>query len=336
MTRKFPGPLKPERGDAQRLEVAAEWVLRLRDETTGEEDILRWMNWCEADPRNQQAFDRAQQLWDISAGLAGEVVDGELIAAQRPRFRWQDAPPRLAFAAACVLAVAIGTLWLGGGRDRVHDPNLVATPTGESVHESRLSDGSTLLLAAESVVAVHYSEHERALELQGGEAYFSVAPNPQRPFVVTAGGIRIRAVGTAFNIRRAEDRVVITVAEGTVDVYERGEAALRVSAGNQLRWGAHQRNPVVASVNPASALSWREGRLEYMNEPLSGVIADLNRYSRRKVSIHGDAIGSLRFSGTLLIDSTEEWLHALPGVFPVEVRERGSGYLIAQRQALAD
>lgn len=328
--------IERERGDAQRLETAAEWMLRLRDAAASEDDILRWVHWCETDPRNQQAFDRAQELWNLTSGLANEVVDGELAARKNDRrkpFAWSGmmdflngfAGPRTAIAFASVAALVIGAAWLLRGE------SFNTVPALEPVRETRLSDGSTMALAPETAVAIRYSEHERALDLQGGEAYFSVAPNKQRPFVVSAGGVRVRAVGTAFNVRRANDRVVVTVAEGTVDVYPQGkssDAAVRVSAGSQVKWDAGENNPVVASVNPSAVQSWREGRLEYTNEPLSGVIADLNRYSKRKVTIHGEAIKRLHFSGTLLTHATDEWLRALPGIFPIEVKEQDGGYLI--------
>jgi transmembrane sensor len=345
---------RPEPGDAQRLEAAAEWMLKLRDEQASEAEILRWTQWCEDDVRNQAAFDRVQHLWAASGGLADEVRDGDLAGATpsgKSRLRGvlataQDrlgvfATPRLALGLACVVALLIGAGWLlRGGVFAERDSFAVSTI--KPVHEARLADGSRVELATRSTIAVHYSERQRALELQGGEAFFSVVADARRPFVVSAGAIRVRAVGTAFNVRRSDDRVVVTVTEGTVDVYRADDDprqassapeghTVRVSPGSRVTWDAAERNPVVAAVNPATALAWREGRLEYDAEPLGAVIADLNRYASKPVVIRGEAIRTLRFSGTLLADGTDEWLRALPGQFPVKLSEREGRYVIEPR-----
>lgn len=349
--------------DAQRLEVAAEWADRLRDESASEEEILRWVQWCELDPRNQDAFDRVQAFWRVSGELAQEVRQGELIVGLAPRAD----PPRNWFAgswdwlidllhvhrhavtlsalmAALIFGAAVWGLRGALSWPTVADVDLIAA-AAQPVRQAQLSDGSRIQLAAKSTVTVHYSEAQRDLELRDGEAYFLVAPNKHRPFVVAIGDVRVRAVGTAFNIRRAGGRVVVTVAKGIVDVY-RVDAngteitkspdddlrQVRVAAGDQVIWnGDNDKSPVVTAVDPAQALAWREGRLEYTDEPLEAVIADFNRYSKRPARIDADAIRKLRFSGTLLTDVTDEWLRALPQLFPVEIREQDGEYMIEPR-----
>lgn len=358
-----PRTAQADSGEARRLEAATEWLLRLRDDAASEQDILRWVQWCESDPRNQHAYERAEALWRISGGLAGEVSQGELRCPRRglvPRMRsalisgryglrksLREHRPSMAIAMLLVAVIAGGGAWnlRGALQWPLTDDNaLIAAAVAESVHHAQLSDGSRIQLAAKSTVAVQYTPQERSLELQGGEAYFTVAPNSQRPFVVTVGDIRVRAVGTAFNIRRAGERIVVTVAEGTVDVYQAGagmaastisERGLRVTAGGEVAWDARATQaPVMAAVDPAEALAWREGRLEYTDEPLAAVIADFNRYSKRPAVISTEAIGHLRFSGTLLTNVTNEWLHALPRLFPVTVREQDGAYIIEPRNAL--
>lgn len=355
--------------DAQRLEAAAEWMERLRDESASEADIAGWAQWYEADTRNQQAYERVREMWALTGGFAGEVVNGEFVdAAARPSGRagalrraWDGIVAtsldffepfggrrqRVAmFGAAFATLAAIGFVWLlrdESGLSVVRADGIVAT-TAETVHAATLSDGSRVELAANSVVTVHYDEQHRNLSMENGEVFFSVAHNPQRPFIVAAGDVRIRAVGTAFNVRHAADRVVVTVTEGTVKVYrsvdsdedadaEAGHAVV-VSVGGQVSWDANDKNPTVGAVDPQSVLGWREGRLEYNNEPLGAVIADLNRYTRQPVFIRGEA-GKLRFSGTLLAHATDEWLRALPGEFPVEVLHQGGSILIQARPKAA-
>jgi transmembrane sensor len=349
--------------ETRRLEQAADWAALLREDAS-EADIVRWMEWCEADPRNQDAFDRVQSFWRVAGGLAGEVENGELTSASRTESIGDRRPappaaprrrrmPRFAVAASALLAtVAVGALgW--NLYQRLYWPEVggeaVVAAAADPVRNARLPDGSRVQLATRSVVEVNYTEDRRFLALRDGEAYFSVAHSPERPFVVHVDDVRVRAVGTAFNIRRAGQRSVVTVTEGTVEVYrERDGNEVRAVAGERVTWeetGHMQSVPEkdstaggdlrVAAVDVSEVLAWREGRLEYTDEPLYAVIADFNRYSEHPVEIHGDAVRRLRFSGTLLTDVTEEWLYALPHLFPVDVRRQGEAYVIEPRNSQA-
>lgn len=354
--------------EVSRIDAAADWLLRLQSETASDETIRSWVRWCEADVRNQQAFDRVRELLQVADGLAGEVEDGELIGAApsvstratdagadsarsrsdtRARFSiastlsstWLTLsryPLRVVAASVATAAVAT-TAWLiliGTGHLPVRNGTVIASSA--PVRAAMLPDGSRVELASKSMLAVHYTGDTRALELRDGEAFFSVTPNAQRPFVVTAGGVSVRAVGTAFNVRRAAARVVVTVTDGTVDIYRQGQAStpVRASAGFQVAWhadggdearaGAATRSddPVVTAIKPEMAVGWREGRLEYLDEPLEAVIADVNRYAARPVVIADEPARKLRFSGTVMIELTDEWLTALPRQFPVTLQRQ--------------
>jgi transmembrane sensor len=203
--------------------------------------------------------------------------------------------------------------------------------TSQMVHETMLSDGSKVELAPRSSIEVSYTDKVRELSLSSGEGYFSVAPNKERPFVVKVGSLNVRAVGTEFNVRRAEGRVVVTVTKGTVDVYpgaaqqisaditRPGPGGVRVSEGNEVTWATDTKAPMVAAIDTKHAATWRQGRLEYIQEPLSSVIADVNRYSTRQIVIGDKEVGQMSFTGTVLTDETGEWLRSLPSVFPVKI-----------------
>ncbi len=343
--------------EAKRLDEAAEWMLRLRDEAS-DEVVADWLRWCEADRRNQRSFDKVQELWRLSEGLASEVAGGELAGPAQPlsspelarrRHAVEPAGPdvqmlvesqavrtidrlaagaggrsarvrtRLVALAAGVALAVTGVLWLQFGA--VNNNSVIAADA--PVRSATLPDGSRVELAAKSTVAVRYTDALRGVELRKGEAWFSVAPNKEIPFVVDAGSVRVRAIGTAFNVRRAGERVVITVTEGSVDVQRKDDASRTLlSAGKQLAVTTDEAPAPAVTIDPATALAWREGRLEYVGEPLEAVIADINRYATRPVVIADDSSKRLRFSGTVMIGYTNEWVRALPGEFPVRVTEQ--------------
>lgn len=206
------------------------------------------------------------------------------------------------------------------------------------VERTVLPDGSRAELATRSTMQLQYNDKVRLLNMTDGVAYFSVAYDPERPFVVRAGDFYVRATGTAFNVRYAGERTVVTVTEGTVDVYPVArqpepaapppEDALRITAGKEVVWDSPTVEPDVKSVDPAHALSWQEGRLEYLNEPLDSAIADINRYSSRKIVIRDPDVGDLVFSGAVLTDSADVWVRSLPRLFPVELLRNADGNLV--------
>lgn len=318
--------------DLRQLDTAMQWVLRLRDDAVTEQEIAEWLSWYESDEANKRAFDELQGLWHatgaLAAGPGGAArmrrlarVDG----SHAGRRRWL---PAAVAAALALLAVALP--WLHRAPETA--PSRVAPVAGAPgpiVRTTPLPDGSRVELSARTEVAVQYSERERLLEMRDGEAFFTVAPNRDRPFVVKVGDVRVKAVGTAFNIRHTGDRTAVAVTEGVVEVSKGLVAPVQVAAGNILILAGAATPRHAAPVDPARALAWREGRLEYINEPLAAVIADVNRYTDRPVTVDA-AAAQLTFTGTVFVASVEDWLQALPRQFPVElVTTRDERHLVA-------
>ncbi len=358
--------------DARRLEQAAEWMMRLKADDADPEEIVRWVRWCEQDARNQDAFDRVQDVWWMSAALERSVereVHGVIPAASTPGARRWGARGtgrgpawRSPYGLAAGLVLALGAAWLltlaphWGTQDQAR----LISEQGPVSRET-LSDGSRVDLATGSAVQVRYTEGERGLELESGEAFFSVERDRRRPFVVQAGGLNVRAVGTAFNVRKAGERVVVTVTEGRVDVFPGRALAgwdagkvVRLAAGQQLRWDGDdslpgaigdlarasaaspvKAMPVPVAARPERALAWRDGRLEYTNEPLHAIVSDLNRYARSPIVLVGEDIRAMKFSGTVLTPAVDEWLLGLPDVFPVTVQRQHDVTVIQRKGPVA-
>src|SRR5690606_35324362 len=130
------------------------------------------------------------------------------------------------------------------------------------VREYRLSDGSRITLGAGSRIRVDYTAAARRLTVEAGEAFFAVARDPQRPFVVHAGSGTITALGTAFNVRSLAGRVVVTVVEGKVEVEghpsadtDAQDGASQLGAGQTVAYG--EAPSPVRTVDTSIATAWR-------------------------------------------------------------------------------
>jgi ferric-dicitrate binding protein FerR (iron transport regulator) len=215
------------------------------------------------------------------------------------------------------------------------------------VRQWSLPDGSTVVLGANSAVSVRFSPARRLVKLDRGEALFRVAHDANRPFDVLAGGTRIRAVGTRFDVQRDADRVTITVAEGIVQVAtpagtqsgpdspgpslpDGPPTPTQVTAGQQVTYENGLATPLVEHADVEAATGWSQGRLVFRQVSLRRVIEVLNRYSRHPISLDpltGDHI----ITAVVRQEEIDAWMCRLEDIYPVEVDEHGPQISIRPR-----
>src|ERR1700754_1481682 len=301
--------------------TAADWWSRLRDPALPEQAMLQWSEWLEADPRHATAFDRACALAEAAAAMDGSTR--EAFVARYAPLTTRRAPPRLALG----LAAGVAIIVLGAGLFVALRP-AGAESTRQYASERAghrdiaLPDGSSIELGGATSITARYGHDERVVDLEAGEAFFRVA-HAERPFVVTAGPLRIRDLGTAFNVRRTGNRVTVAVTEGRVRVSPSatgGDAAtVELGAGREVSYDPETEAMRILDVTAASATAWRGHRLDFVNEPLASVVENVNRYSARPIRLADADLGRLTFTGTVEVDTIDSWVSALPRVFPVRV-----------------
>lgn len=315
---------------------AGEWICRVDAglDAVEQREFARWLE----DPRHASEFNRLKATWNSLDRLAELWPAGRI--AQDPDF----APPsrrKIFWLAPALLAAAMVVVALLLQRPT---PNAASsdfqrglTAVGEQ-RQLELSDGSVVQLNTDTAVSVNYSRDERRVRLQHGEAHFAVAKNPDRPFVVAVGGVAVRAVGTAFDVRLRADSVEVLVTEGKVRVDDaiRGGSLLPDSAAaSPALLLAGQR--VLIPLNPSAPaeatgisapssgeisreLAWRQGRLQFGPSPLREVVAEFNRYNRHQLVIADPQIGAFRIGGTFRPQDYENFVRVLEDNYGVQAR----------------
>lgn len=312
--------------DEARLREAAEWRLRLRAPELSDATLRRWIDWSSQED-NLLAFERVNAFGDDVEHL-DEASKGFLRHPFRPRRTSRTWLP-LALAAGFAAAAAGSYLAWTLAAATVSRDYASALAQQEDV---RLPDGTRVALGGASRLEARFDGGLRRVDLREGEAFFQVAPD-DTPFEVSAGPVRIRDVGTAFDVRHGGGRVTIDVAEGKVLVTAPGAVGIReASAGQRVVYVPNQ-GITVAQIDPARTAAWRHARLEFDNEPLAVVVASLNRYSARPVRIADARLASLAFTGTIRTDAIERWLEALPQVLPLRVDMRPDEVVLSRRDA---
>lgn len=304
--------------------------------------------WLAADPEHPRALARASESrvdcdWAWQAGVADEVVTRLRVRARRRRQRRQV----IAGAGAAVLLLALGLTW------PVRVPS--ASSEGSSfvvVRPERtvLPDGSVVELKEGAEFSTAFSGEVRAIALLRGTAYFEVAKDPARPFVVQAGRVAVRAVGTAFALELSGgDELSVLVTEGRVGVHALPEAAAAAGAESSaavisLDAGKAVSVPVAAplrevpAVEPVDAetirrrTAWRVPRLEFSAAPLREVVAQMNPHQARKFELADEAVGRVRVSGVLSADKADTLAEMLEAEFPVSVERYPDRIVLRRKQ----
>lgn len=318
------------------LAEAERWYARLRTGHCSAAQRAAFDRW-HADPGHAAAYAQTERLWEDIGSLAGnpelEALSAQALRATGHRRR-HDGPRlhRHVALAASVAVCAVALLLAFGVFDRA--PLAIVYATGADERNTvLLDDGSQLVLNADTAVSVRMGGKQRALVLEHGEAMFSVARDPQRPFSVEAGNGIVTALGTRFQVRREPAQVTVTLLEGSVALErpEGGEQRRRLTPGDQVTYGDAGTPVAVRMVDTEVASSWTRGRLLFRSTPLAEVVAEVNRYADTPLKLEDPSLGALPVSGTFPMGDSESVALALQALLPVRV-EQGDGNRIALRR----
>lgn len=315
---------------------ASDWLTRQAEVDTDEaRDAFE--RWIEADQRHQETYERIARTWDDLGALQ------HLHALADPATPYPNVADRALDTARAFLRppVLVGAFALVALAFLVLPPLLVSPPQFQTalaeIEPIALQDGSRVTLGARSSVDVAFSDRDREVVLREGQAFFEVAHNAERPFIVRAGDVSVRVVGTKFEVTRSATQTFINVQDGIVVTTIAGHSAT-LRAGDRLVVDNAERRlfaaPAmldVSDIQPTHVAAWRQGRLAYDDTPLRSVVADLNRYYAPGLELADRATGDIRVTASFRADDIDGFLGDLSAAFPVHVRQDASGRYILAR-----
>jgi transmembrane sensor len=311
---------------------AAVWLARLHSDARSRHTEQSFKRWLAADPANAAAFERLTTTWELagSVRLAPEP--------RRPLDLWRLFRAGLRASAAtlavCVV-ITLGALYLLRS-DSASPQQVAETGIGER-RSLRLADGSYLTLNTDSRVSVRYREDMRLVTLEKGQAHFDVAEMPGRPFVVQAGGKRIVALGTAFDVRWTDSQLSIVLLKGRVAVTstsplpaDEAREAILLVPGERLHFEEATR-PVKSRTPVDREAAWMSGRAIFDSTPLPTAVAEINRYAVRPIRLADGSLAELRISGTFAVDDPAAFARALGDIFSLDVTVSRDAIVLAPR-----
>ncbi|MEM9877672.1 MAG: FecR domain-containing protein [Pseudomonadota bacterium] len=335
--------------DTRILEEAHRWRLRQGEADFSDADRTSFEAWRHKSARHAELYDFAVTMYHALGTLDAADLDADMLRRSgrehavavkhsTARFvaRW---PGRLAvFGSALAACAAMAVFMLRPVEPQNDDKPVTATYQSALgiTKQHQLADGTIVTLGAASEITTAYTGGQRRVNLVRGAAYFEVAKDPDRPFLVAAGALTATARGTAFDVRRAAGITRVAVSEGSVEVgypYVVNDSPTNlktrrtVSAGEQIAAVPAIGLGTVRPIAIASVAAWRSKRLLYDGVALEEIAGDASRYSAVQVIVD-EASGSLadiRVRGSFQSDDIDSMLNTLAEVYRLKIDRSTDG-----------
>jgi transmembrane sensor len=330
----------------ERIAEASVWIAKLHGDARGRaiEDGLR--RWLVAHPENARAFELATEAWEESAKLRAVVPFRPLTHVEHRSRRGGV----LVAAFACMLALAvIGIIWF-------QYVGVVATAVGEQ-RQLVLEDGTRVFLNTDTRIAVKYDKTTRRVELRRGEALFNVAKRSDWPFIVVAGDRQVKALGTAFVVRKDAERLAVTLVEGSVlvspvlpaltaltqpaidapgAIEQTPATTSETQGGGQFTLAAGQRltfsSGAVTRLDTPSidkTTAWRRGQVILDDTPLQAAVAEMNRYNETKLVVTDPEAAAIPINGLFQAGDSTHFANAVAQAYGLTVIARGDEIVLS-------
>jgi len=347
-------------------EEAGAWLIKLDgDRAPSAEELASLREWLERSPVHREELGNLVDVWgkiNVLTELAVPLGHAEARASHSFVESLRHAIPQFGRAglATAVIVIGIGvaaTFWFRP-EPFLRSNGFYATAVGQQ-QSTTLADGSVVLLNTNSQFKVDFNNEYRNIRLLQGEAHFTVAKNPARPFRVYAGNGRVQAVGTAFSVYLKDNAIDVTVTEGEVALASFNRSSTNrlpqqgaapgtdqssgsnaidhigivellgtIKAGESATIRSASDVDTVSTINAietvepqemAKRLSWREGMLTFSGDPLEVVVDEISRYTTVSIEITDPVVRSTRIGGRFPIGETDAMFDALEANFGLRV-----------------
>ncbi|WP_077145972.1 FecR family protein [Sphingopyxis sp. KK2] len=293
---------------SERDREASAWFARMRGPDAA--DHAGAFDAWRRDPANAAAYSELEEDWLI----AGGVSRAHVAAHATPRAAAPRSPMRFAMAAALVAAIALGFAWYAGiGQDKP----IIAEPTGRDGN-LQLPDGSTVRLADGAYAEIRFAANERRVLLVGGRAWFKVAHDAARPFIVEAEGSETIALGTEFEVDLRKGPVLVQLIKGSVEVRAVGtKSAVRLRPGERAAVENREARIVAPMTLPVA-----ETIIDADNLSVATLLDRANRVNPVPIRLAAPETGRLQVTGRFDIADSMALARKLAAALDLDVEAR--------------
>ena len=342
--------------------AAAEWFLLMQSDHVSNGKYQEFDNWLALSPLHREAYLDAEILSDaftvLSQSPEGRAIsdsvsfeEAQASSQVNSRSQWFLSlfgvllPSKASYVAAFMLLFTIfGVVLMSEDNS---SPSIVS-PTQQRFVSQRsdiqtvnLSDGTLVILGAESEIIISLEMTRRNVTLIRGEAFFDVAKDSVRPFYVETDELSVKVVGTRFDVRKHPSNTSVSVVEGVVQVFvgplgdvkqdPLGHPLMLVS-GQKAEISDEQGLQTKTAPPLEDIASWRNGRLVYNNSELRDVLSDANRYTDKgKILIEGDKLFRKKVTLSLKISEVDDLPKMLSELLSVDIKKFDGDTILLQQ-----
>ncbi|WP_163716544.1 FecR domain-containing protein [Mangrovibacterium lignilyticum] len=319
-----------------------ELILKYLQGEASYEEGLRVLEWLQADPENFRSFEELRDAW-FAAGIIRNIPEinveqqynklhNKLNPAQSKTIRvtFSRLPEWLKIAAVFVLAFLMGAMAINLRNNHAigsPSPYVLEAPYGAKI-KMDLGDGTRVWLNAGSKLSYSnsFNSNNRNVTLSG-EAYFQVAKNKKLPFIVQAGQVKVKAVGTAFNVKAYadEDKLEATLVEGTIELSQGGDKQMlmprqmiTIDRPNALT--GKMKYQIATNVNTDIYTSWIGKRWIFERENMLDFAKKLERRYDVRISIEDERLTTYKITGSIEQQTLGQLLSALQLTIPLSYK----------------
>jgi transmembrane sensor len=312
---------------------AAEWLARLGNQRITTDTAHEFRDWLD-NPANDAAYMEAEAVWEESGRQA---ADPEVMRMTEAAFARGRPAPRAWFRRPSVLwpatVACLALAGIGFVLAITVPPTYTTGPAEQRVVQ--LEDGSKIHLNVNSRVRVRFKPDERRLDLARGEAFFEVAHDAKRPFIVVADGTQVRALGTKFDVRDRGSAVLVTLVEGRISVRRDEQPSSWTLAPNQRLVVPDSGAARQATVDAAQSVSWTTGRLSFKDTPLGEAVAEVNRYDKVQIVLQGEDLKRRLLDGYFDVGNTYAFVTGISLEYDLQISGPVDGVITLRERSAA-
>ena len=317
-------------------EQAADWIARLDAGELSSDELIGLREWATERPSHMRELEKLADIWDSL-----DVLSPLKTVIEKPRARPRTGLAWSALAAglAVVSVVSWSLLSSSGSLDQGPVTSTYAANVGEQISFDP-GEGSTISLNTDSRLSVEYTLDQRIVRLYRGEAFFDVASEDRRPFIVETNYGDVVVTGTSFLVRVGDTSLEVLVEEGRVEVRSDDVAGTdmmpsvtALGAGELATIDrVSRRVDVIETQQMLRRLDWRDGMLTFNGETLEEVVNEISRYTSKSIVIDDPGLRSQRFGGQFQAGAVDDLLATLENSFDVEVNRVGDAEIRLTRR----
>lgn len=311
-------------------EMAASWCMRIAEQPLTFLDQLEFEQWISSNDHNARLFEQMVAVWHYTDAIA--EMPGLLSLRAKALTSMENAQARndpsrktsrrqvlAAVASFAIVAIVGAWNWSLG-------PDIYSTSVGER-RSIQLADGSSVSLDGASQISVSFEDERRSVILDHGRAKFNVAKDPTRPFTVTAASQAVVAIGTSFSVELLKDQLRVLLFEGKVAVVPQKNALRPIDGVQSLKshTSLQPGQELVATLTTGAgkiveadterSLSWEEGRMDFIDIPLSKAVERINRYAPVPIVIEDPAAGQKTINGVFNSGDTDSFVTGVTSLY---------------------